>query len=444
MRIQRRRLALIVGAAFIFFAGLGAGLGAATLQDVLRGEGGLAFAARVAQLFPSLIDVRETGDIPSAGDLKPLSTFWEVREQIKRNFVHALSEEEQKELTYGALRGMLAALKDPYTRFMTAEEYGVFQTDTKGEFEGIGAQLWAVMDEKTGEQQIVVLSLIEGGPAADTDLKPKDIIIKVDGHSIKGLPIAAVAKRIRGKRGTKVMLTVVREGLDKPKDIEVTRERVEMPVVEYRMLQDKIGYVWLQTFNRQAEEKTRAAITDLEKQGMRGLILDLTGNTGGLLDMAIKVASVFVSGDNIVWIEERGRRARKLPSDGEPIDSDLPLVVLISHNSASASEILAGAIQDFGRGTIVGQKSFGKAKVQTVIPLNDGSALAVTTANYLTPKKRSVDQHGITPDRIIPEPPNAKDISVDELHEQQLQATVKIIKQKLAAAAPGSAAPVGG
>jgi carboxyl-terminal processing protease len=423
----------------IFLAGLGAGLGVTALQDALEGEHGLVLAARVAQLFPQVIDIQGDNGIPSAADLKPLSTYWEVREQVKQNFVHALDEEEEKQLTYGAVRGMLAALKDPYTRFMAPDEYGDFQSETKGQFDGIGAVLKPELDEKTGAMKIIVLTLIEGGPAADTDLKPGDQIVAVDGESVAKLNIAQVAKRIRGKRGTEVVITVLREGQEEPLDISVTRARVNIPWGEYRMLEGDIGYIWLKQFDRQAEERMRQAVEELQKQGMRGLVLDLTGNHGGLLDMAIKVASIFVGGDSIVWIEERGREARPLPADGEPIGTDLPMVVLISATSASAAEILAGAIQDLDRGTIVGQKSFGKAKVQTVIPLNDGSALAITTANYLTPGKHSVDPDGITPDETIPLPDEVEDPM--ELHDQQLEAAIGIMERKLATVAGPPSAP---
>ncbi|MFQ6130789.1 MAG: S41 family peptidase [Armatimonadota bacterium] len=485
MRSYAEKARNVVLVLAIFLGGLGVGLTVAGVTNAAADEAGLSFAARVAQVLPGVYTIGE-GKLGTGTNLQPLSIFWEVREQIKRHFVHKIDEQEDKEMTYGAIRGMLAALDDPYTRFYTPEAYQEFESDSSGRFEGIGAVLEPRAEEGEGDLQdklkatistsaaeslpedmsaeqreeltaavaqaifarfitvekstlVVINSVIPGGPADQAGLLPGDTIIQVDDQPIKGMHIGEVVKLIRGPGGTKVTLTVVREGEQKPIPIDITRDTVDVPIVDYQMLEDKIGHVWLHTFNERAAAKVREAIGDLQAQGMRGLILDLTDDPGGLLDVAVKVGEIFVDGP-VVWIEERGGQAQSLDAAaGRQIEETLPIVVLINRGSASASEIVAGAIQDNERGTIAGQASFGKAKVQTVIKLHDESAIAITTANYLTPKKRDIDGHGITPDQVIPDPPNKADMKAEDVHNHMLAAAVKIMKKKLARAGrPGA------
>lgn len=480
--LEKARTSVLVIA--IFLGGLGIGLAIAGVSNALADPSGLTFAARVAQVLPGVYRISET-ELGGGTNLQPLSIYWEVREQIKRHFVHKIDQEGDKDMTYGAIRGMLAALDDPYTRFYTPEAYKEFESDSTGRFEGIGAVLEPRAEEGEGDLQdklkatvgaaarehlpdtlsdeqlqelseavaqaifdrfitlekstlVVVTSVIPGGPADQAGLLPEDTIIKVDEQAIKGMDINEVVKLIRGPRGTKVTLTVVREGEESPVPIEITRATVDVPIADYKMLDDTIGHVWLHTFNEQAATKVREAIRELQDQGMKALILDLTDDPGGLLEVAVEVAGIFVSGP-VVWIEERGGEPQSLDATpGQQIDKDLPILVLINRGSASASEIVAGAIQDNKRGLVAGQTSFGKAKVQTVIQLHDKSAIAITTANYLTPNKRNIDGEGIRPDEAIADPPNKAELKAEDVHDHLLDAAVKILKKRLARAGRAS------
>ena len=444
MRSPRTRF--IVVCAVIFVIGVGVGVAAALLPKYLRGEPGLTFVARVAQLLPGTYEVKKEDEISSATDLQPLTTFWEVREQIKRNFVHGIDAEEEKQLTYGAVRGMLKALDDPYTRFMTPEDYKEFNVENAGQFDGIGAELTMRKDDKTGVDKVIITAPIPGGPAEKAGILAGDVIIKVDDKPIQDLTLPEVVKRIRGQRGTEVKLTVIREDQPKPIDKAIVRDKIEIPSLESKILEGKIGYIWLRRFDRLTEPRLHEAIAQLQQQGMKGLLLDLSINPGGLLDSAVRVGGMFVSGP-VVWIEERGAEPHPMNAEpGQQIDPKLPIVVLINEASASASEIVAGAIQDDKRGLVVGQKSFGKGKVQTVIELNDGSALAITTANYLTPLKRNIDEKGITPDRVLEKPKEGDEkLTMTAYHEQQLAQAIDVMKKDLAQRAGAEASqPAGG
>ncbi len=483
MNPHTKRLPVVALVVTVFVLGVVLGVVGGRLPEAMAGESGLTFVARMAQALPGVFTESEA-DGPADANLQPLSTFWEVREQIKRNYVERIDQARDQDLTYGAVRGMLAALKDPYTRFMDPEAYREFESENTGHFDGIGAVLEMRAEEGEGNlsdklratiegavdtdlpggvtaQQrealvaavadavfgrflvmekatlVVINSVIPGGPADKSGLRPGDVITKVDDTSIHGMDITEVVRLIRGRRGTQVRLTVIREGQKEPVERAITRDTIDVPVVESEMLESKIGHIWLHTFNEQAASKVREAIEDLTGQGMRGLILDLTDDPGGLLDAAVSVGGLFISGP-VVYIQERGGERQPLESPGEPaLGPDLPLVVLINRGSASASEIVAGAVQDAGRGVVVGRPSFGKAKVQTVIKLHDDSAIALTTAMYLTPDGRNIDGEGITPDEEIPEPPNSATMKADEMHNYLLASATKIMKRRMAAADAG-------
>ncbi len=419
------RFALIVA---VFAAGVVVGRGITVLWATAP--------LRIAELTPTLLRFERAPDIPAATDLRPLATFWEVRNKIKANFVYPIKDD--RKLTYGAIRGMLEALDDPYSRFMTPKEYQDFQAESSGHFSGIGVYLERRKNKRTDEWEIVITSIIPGGPASRTDLKAGDVIIGVDGRSIEGMSLGHVVKLIKGPAGTKVKLTVKRPGVADPIDIEITRGDVNIPTLEYEMLPGNIGYIWLRTFNRTAPQKVRRALQDLLAKGMKALLLDLSQNPGGILDVAVSIADQFISEGPIVWIQERGQPPQPYMAHRDTVlPPDIPMVVLIDPVSASASEILAGCLQDHGRAVIVGQHSFGKNKVQTVIELNDGSALVLTTALYLTPKKRDIGREwakgkkGIKPDVEFPEPNRDEYTSFEEWHEQQKKRAVEELKKLL-------------
>jgi len=404
----------------------------------ISNEGVLRVAARIVQTIPGILQVEDASFIPAASDLRPLQTFWQVRERVRSQFVYEI--EDDRELTYGAIRGMLTSLDDPYTRFYTPEEYREFQVETEGHFDGIGAVLESRVVDESGHREVFITSILPEGPAAKTDLRPEDVIMTVDDVAVKGMTLQAVVNRIRGKRGTEVKLGLRREGVDKLVDVAIVRAEIQVPVVEYEMLDNKIGYVWLRSFNKQAEEKMREALNNLLSQGMRGLLFDLSIDGGGLLDVAISVSSMFMDGGPVVYVKERGREEQPLNARrGTLVPKDLPVVVLVDRGSASASEIVSGCLQDRGRALVVGQNTFGKAKVQTVGELNDGAALVLSTAVYLTPSKRDISldyeegKRGIKPDRFFPEPKldDGEPIRYKDWHDGQIQKAVEVLEEQI-------------
>ncbi len=396
----------------------------------------LSLVGRVAQAVPGV--VTEGQGITARTDLHPLATFWQVREKILSDFVQPV--DDPAKLTYGAIRGMVAALGDPYSRFMTPDEYEEFQTEASGQFEGIGAYLEERTVGETGEIEVVIFSIIPGGPASEADIRPGDVVVAVDDEPVDGKHVGAVADLIRGPEGTEVTLTLRREGRVEPVTVSVPRRQVTLPPPEHKVINDKIGYVWLHTFNKQAEVQLRAAIEELLSKGIKALLLDLSDNGGGLLDQAISVASLFYENKPVVYVRERGQQLQPLNAlAGQKIvPADMPVAVLVTGGSASASEIVAGALQDLDRAIIIGQNTFGKAKVQTLIPLDDGSALALSTAVYLTPNKRDLSKtgengkRGIKPDVELPGFDPDGSLTAQQWHEGMVDKAVEILEKKLA------------
>jgi carboxyl-terminal processing protease len=411
-------------------------LGVGTMY-VLGNEGLLTVVAKSVQMLPGVMKVEGNSSIPAATDLQPLQTFWEVRDRVRKSFVYPV--EDDAKLTYGAIRGMLASLDDPWTRFYTPEQYKDFQTETDGHFDGIGAVL-EPRQEGQGETEVVISSLIPEGPAAKADIRPQDVIAEVDGVPTKGLSVDVVVNRIRGPRGSTVKLGLRRAGSEELVQVSLQRAEIIVPNVEHKMLEHKIGWVWLRSFNKPAEAKLREAIEDLKAQGAKGLILDLSIDGGGLLDVAIGVGSMFIEKGPIVYVQERGAEPEPLNAFGNPIvPANIPVVVLVDHSSASASEIVAGALQDTGRALVVGQNTFGKSKVQSVMELNDKSALVLSTAVYLTPKKRDISKdfepgkRGVKPDRIFPEPDLTAEpkIKFEDWHNQEIAKAAAVVKEQM-------------
>jgi len=409
-------------------------------------DGGLVnVIARMAQIVPGVHTTEADSDIPAATDLTPLKTFWKARQRVLQGYVYP-DEIDDAELTYGAIRGMLSALGDPYTRFMDPDQYKDFRTESTGHFEGIGAMLMMELNEATGEQEVTISSVLPEGPAATTALAAEDIIFGVDQKPVKGLSLNEVVNLIRGPGGTPVVLTVRHKGADELSDVEIIRGRIEFPIIESRMLDDKIGYIWLRQFNRMAEEDVSNALKELQEEGMEALLLDLSMDPGGLLDQAVAVSSLFLDDTPITFIQDRnGDPDPLMARPGVAIGADVPIVVLIDGGSASASEIVSGALQDTARATIVGHHSFGKAKVQTVIELDDGSAVVLTTAVYLTPLKRDISKNengerGVQPDIRFPDPvePDKRDPDLtyrdwfEKWHGEQIDKAAEVLREKLA------------
>jgi carboxyl-terminal processing protease len=368
------------------------------------------------------------------GYLWPVGLYWDVLSRLRSHYYQPVNE---KQLTYAAIRGMLASLHDPYTRFMDPTEYRSMQEDTRGDFFGIGAQL----QEKEG--QIVIYRPIEGSPADKAGIKAGDVIVEVDRKPVAGMRVDDVVKKIRGPRGTKVELTIRRKGEAKLLHISIVRDLITSPVVYSYMEDEKlgIGRIRLEQFNEKCDQLLVQKVRELEGKGLRALILDLRYNPGGLLNVAVDVASRFIDNGVVVLIQEKNGQITKLYAERGRAFKPYPLVVLVNEWSASASEIVAGAIRDNKRGVIIGETTFGKGLVQTIFQLQDSSAVAITTAKYLTPSgydlNRKVDpdgneirRGGIQPDIVVKQSEEMTDID-DRAHDVQLQKAVEYLREKL-------------
>ena len=324
-------------------------------------------------------------------DYKELRLFRMVMQLVQKNYVKDVTD---KELVQGAITGMLQSL-DPHSSYMTEEMFKELQVETKGEFEGLGIEI-------TLENGVLtIISPIEDTPAFKAGLKAGDKIIKIDGEATKNITLIKAVKKMRGPRGSKVTLTIMREGFKKFKDFDITRDTIHVRSVKKEMLEPGYPYVRLVNFQESTENDLSSAIKDFgEDEKIKGMVLDLRNNPGGLLDQAVKVSQLFIDRNSlIVYTDGRAKDQRMdFRSTKGGKHYKFKLAVLINEGSASASEIVAGALQDYDRAAILGTKSFGKASVQTIIPLANGSGLRLTTAYYYTPKGRHIQKTGIQPD----------------------------------------------
>lgn len=344
-----------------------------------------------------------------------LSVFAEALGIVEENHVEP---KETKKLIYGAIKGMVGSL-DSHSSFMAPEEFKELQIDTKGSFSGIGIEI------TLKDNLLIVVSPIEGTPAYRAGLQAGDRIVKIDGQTTKNMNLIDAVRKIRGAKGSTVTLTIIREDADKPKIFSLVREIIPIRSVRVRYFDEGFGYIRITNFQEKTDQDLRQAFKDLNTRckPMRGLILDLRNDPGGLLDQAVKVSDEFLTSGLIVYTEGRSKAQTfrfYANENGSGLEKSIPLVVLINEGSASASEIVAGAIQDRKRGYIIGTKSFGKGSVQTIIPLEDGSALRLTTAHYYTPSGRVINEKGIQPDLVveapvIPEGKTAKDLRQEAL-----------------------------
>jgi len=321
-----------------------------------------------------------------------LSSLKEVLRMIQQQYVDGEKVEEQ-ELVYGAIEGMFKRLEDPYTRFMKPEAFESMQQETSGEFGGLGILIGIK------ENILTVIAPIEGTPAYKVGVRPGDKIIKVNGKSTRGMSINDAVKLLRGPRGSKVNLSIRRDNEKSLSDFTVARDIIKTPSVRGKMIDDSIGYAYISQFIQSTGDDLDKVLSKFEgERKLKGFILDLRNNPGGLLNAAVDVAKVFLGKARIVSI--KGRRGEEVTYSalGNNQHRQVPMVVLVNEGSASASEIVAGAIKDNKRGILVGRTSFGKGSVQTVLPLSDGSAVALTTAYYYTPSGTCIHKVGIRPD----------------------------------------------
>lgn len=354
---------------------------------------------------------------PSAKDknvYKDIKTFSEIFDMIKKNYV---DEVDSTNLMQGAINGMVKSL-DPHSSFMTPDLYKELEVETQGQFGGIGIEITLIKDVLT------VVSPIEDTPAFKAGLKSGDQIIKIDGKSTKNIDIMTAVKKLRGPKDTKVIVTIMRENMTAPKDYTLTRAIIQIKSVKVKKLEENIGYVRIAAFQERTSEDLRKELREMNDKNnpVKGLILDLRNDPGGLLNQAVEVSDIFLKSGVIVSTRGRVKSMETTSvakNDGDEIAC--PIVVLVNEGTASAAEIVAGALQDNGRALIVGTQTFGKASVQTVIPIEDGSALKLTTARYYTPKGRSIQAEGITPDIIVKYVKPSEDVEVSGVEDERLR-----------------------
>ena len=385
---QRRQRPARMG--LVVLVGVGACAATAVMaREAVTSPGG---TARIMESPKEVID--QTWQIVFRDYLDVSGKYTPERWRSMRRDVLAKSYGSSKD-AYEAIRGMLASLDDPYTRFLDPREFKEMQIDTSGELSGVGIQLSLDKDTK----ELVVVAPIDGSPASRAGVVPKDVITAIDGKTTRGMTTEDAVRLIRGQEGTTVTLTLRRRG--QPLDVALTRERIELQAVDSQINTGpnglRVGYIRLKQFNANATKDMRKALREMEAEGVDGYVLDLRSNPGGLLMASVEIARQWLNEGTIVSTKTRSGITDVKRATGRAL-TDRPLVVLVNEGSASASEILSGALQDNNRAVLVGQKTFGKGLVQSVRGLSDGSGMTVTIAKYLTPRGRDIHKHGIDPD----------------------------------------------
>ena len=360
----------------------------------------------------SFSDDDRTGFLSNMRELKEISDIMDVIQDsyVENANAHKNKEEKNKKtpqaaqkstkvtkksLMQGALKGMLESLDDPHSVYFTSEELRSFQEDIKGKYVGVGM----VIQKKVGEP-LTVVSPIEDGPAYKAGIKPKDQIVEIDGESTYNLTSEEASKRLKGKANTSVKVKVYREANKLTKVFELKRETIELKYVKSKMLEGGIGYLRLTQFGDNVYPDMKKALEGLQAKGMKALILDLRSNPGGELGQSIKIASMFIEKGKIVSTRQKKGEETVYSREGKYF-GNFPMVVLINGGSASASEIVSGALKDYKRATLIGEKTFGKGSVQTLLPLPDGDGIKITIAKYYTPNGISIDGTGIEPDKKV-------------------------------------------
>ena len=386
----------------------------------------LVVLSAVGVSFGAFVTARTARSLDTTYD--KLGVFTDVLGYVEKSYVEPVSDQQ---LIYGAIKGMLNTL-DPHTVFMPPDEYRDMKEDTSGRFGGVGIEL------DTTDSRLRVSGVLEGTPAAKAGIQPGDEILAIDGEKITSEDVRGAVKRIKGDKGSTVTLQMMRDGWEKAKDYALVRADITVKSVSFRRLDDGIGYVKIASFQERTGDDLDKAMVALEKENrgpLSGLVLDLRGNPGGLLDQAVRVADEYIDDGVIVSTIGRDptRKEEELAHRRGTYDR-FPIVCLVNGGSASASEIVAGALQDHKRAAVVGTQTFGKGSVQTVIELADGSGLKLTIAKYYTPSGRSIQGLGITPDVVVPEkdPGVAVDTSRKMLREADLKGVLKNPNQKTA------------
>lgn len=362
------------------------------------------------------------GDLSEINDVRKYQLLFQVRDTLLAQYD---GEIDDNQLLESAIKGMTSSLNDPYTVFMNKEEYKSFVEQSEGHFVGIGAQL-GIKEEKP-----TVVSPIEGSPAEAAGLKAGDVILKVDDKDVSGMALDTIVGMVRGEQGASVKITVLRDGKDTI-DVNIVRDVIKVVTVKGEIVDGNIGYIQIASFDEDVAKDFKEKIVELKNQGMKGMILDLRGNPGGFLNEAVEVASQFIGKGQIVTytIDKYGNKKESKSVGGEA--EGMPLTILIDGGSASASEVVTGALRDYKAGTIVGTTSFGKGIVQQLIQLNDGEAgLKVTTSKYYTPNGENIHKVGIKPDIEVTIPDEMLEKEYNRSIDPQYLKALEVIKDKL-------------
>lgn len=334
-----------------------------------------------------------------------------------------LEDAQESALEQGVYKGMIEALQDPYSTYYSQEELEELQNKTQGIYYGIGARVGIDADTQLPR----IASVIEGTPAQEAGLMAGDLLYEVDGTCVQGMDLNSAVALVKGDEGTIVHLTVIREGETDYLEFDVERRKLENETVSYEMMEDGIGYIQIQEFDDVTVDQFSEALDACRREGMQGLILDLRGNPGGNLSTVCEIARMMLPEGLIVYTEEKNGDREEYTCDGSRQLTE-PLVVLVDSNSASASEILAGAVKDYGIGTLVGTTTFGKGIVQRIMKLSDGSAVKLTVSKYYTPKGNNIHEIGISPDVEIPFEAEAY---LEDGTDNQLDKAVEVLKEKM-------------
>lgn len=367
----------------------GAAWGKSRVEKITVGEGEQSSFLRTFSDPKRLFENVEEGQ-PEKVDF---GLFWEAWKKVDGKFIGKKELDNSQARVYGAIRGMVSSLNDPYSGFMDPKETKEFNLEMNGSFDGIGAELGMK------EGFLTIIAPIEGTPAEKAGLRAGDKILKINDELTADLTIDEAVQRIRGKRGTEVSLTVMRNGEGKTKEIKIVRDKIEIKSVIYEKLPNKIAYLKITKFADDTDNEFDKIVAQIIADGSKGILLDVRNNPGGYLGTAVDIAAEFVSrGEVVVWEEGRDGKRKAYEALGQSSLGNLPVVVLINEGSASASEIIAGALRDLRQSKLVGMKSFGKGSVQEVVPLSDGSDLRITIAKWLTPAGQSIHEVGLEPD----------------------------------------------
>lgn len=384
MKIIQKILVIIIPCIMIFYAVVQLGTNGVNTQALA------ASAKEGESIFPQMSQLTKKGSYNQDDKYKAIDTFMGVLELVENNYVEDV---DSQEAIYGAIKGMLEQL-DPHSSFMTPDEFTGFQQSTSGSFGGLGITITMKNDLLT------VMSAIEDTPAWKAGIKGGDVIALINGEPTSNMTLDEAVKKMRGKVGTKIKLTIARKGVEKPIDLTLTRAIIKINSVKYDMIDKELGYIRLTQFQENSYKEMVNAVRQLTNDGAKGIVLDLRNNGGGLLNEAISIASIFLPiNKTVVFTRERDKQEKHYKTEAVNFTNrTIPMVVLVNEWSASASEIIAGAMQDYKRAVVVGKSTFGKGSVQSIIQLNDGSAVRLTTSRYYTPNGRSIQGVGIKPD----------------------------------------------